>query len=104
MIKRYIVKSSVVIVLLGAAGLAAAGPYDADIRWTQYGVPHIKAKDYASLGYGYGYAVAKDRLCLLADRVITLRGERSRWFGATGAATVGFLPASNHKRPSQRAR
>ena len=40
------------------------------------------AKDYGSLGYGYGYAFAQDNLCVLASRVVTLRGERSRYFGA----------------------
>jgi hypothetical protein len=30
--------------------------YSAEIRRTEYGIPHIVASDYASLGYGYGYA------------------------------------------------
>jgi acyl-homoserine-lactone acylase len=57
--------------------------YEADIRRTEYGIPHILARDYGSLGYGYGYAFAQDNLCVLADRVVTLRGERSRYFGPT---------------------
>jgi acyl-homoserine-lactone acylase len=55
--------------------------YSAEIRRTEYGIPHILASDYGSLGYGYGYAFAQDNLCVLADRVVTLRGERSRYFG-----------------------
>ena len=53
--------------------------YSAEIRRTQYGIPHILASDYGSLGYGYGYAFAEDNLCVLADRVLTLRGQRSRY-------------------------
>jgi acyl-homoserine-lactone acylase len=55
--------------------------YSVDIRRTEYGIPHIVARDYGSLGYGYGYAFAQDNLCLMADRVVTLRGERSSYFG-----------------------
>jgi acyl-homoserine-lactone acylase len=57
--------------------------YSAEIRRTAYGIPHILANDYGSLGYGYGYAFAQDNLCVMADRVLTLRGERSRYFGPT---------------------
>ena len=57
------------------------GRYFAVIRRTEYGIPHILAHDYGSLGYGYGYAFAQDNLCVMADMVVTLRGERSRYFG-----------------------
>ncbi len=57
--------------------------YSAEIRRTEYGIPHILAKDYGNLGYGFGYAFAQDNLCVMADRVVTLRGERSRYFGPT---------------------
>lgn len=86
------------LLLAGAcmhASPAQARGFDAEIRWTRYGVPHVKAKDYASLGFGYGYAVATDELCVLADRILTLRGERSRWFGPAGESLVGFVTASN---------
>lgn len=58
--------------------------YRATIRVTEHGIPHITAKNFASLGYGSGYAAAESSLCTLADTVITARGERSRWFGPTG--------------------
>ncbi|MFG1822697.1 penicillin acylase family protein [Microbispora bryophytorum] len=60
---------------------AADGGYSATIRRTEYGVPHITAEDYGGLGFGYGYAFAQDNLCTLASWVVTLRGERSRYFG-----------------------
>ncbi|MFG1863674.1 penicillin acylase family protein [Microbispora bryophytorum] len=63
-----------------AAEAADAG-YSATIRRTEYGIPHITAKDYGGLGFGYGYAFAQDNLCTLASWVVTLRGERSRYFG-----------------------
>ena len=74
---------------------APSGRFSAEVRWTQYGLPHVKAKDYAGLGYGHGYAVARDHLCLLADRVLTLRGERSAHFGPEGLALVAFLQIPN---------
>ncbi|MGJ7548925.1 bifunctional acylase PvdQ [Pseudomonas alloputida] len=56
----------------------------AQIRRTSFGVPHIVAKDERGLGYGIGYAYAQDNLCLLANEVLTVNGERSRYFGAQG--------------------
>ncbi|MFT5681559.1 MAG: acyl-homoserine-lactone acylase [Myxococcota bacterium] len=57
------------------------GPYDADIQWTSYGIPHITAEGYGSLGYGMGYAFARDHACVLADQIVMVRSERSRYFG-----------------------
>ncbi|MCF5693397.1 acylase [Pseudomonas sp. PA-1-2A] len=53
----------------------------ADIRRTSYGVPHIRASDERGLGVGMGYAYAQDNLCLLANEVVTVNGERARFFG-----------------------
>ncbi|TVP54680.1 MAG: hypothetical protein EA349_10940 [Halomonadaceae bacterium] len=47
-----------------------------------YGIPHIQAANFAGMGYGFGYIQAKDNLCLLAENRITLRGLRSRFWGA----------------------
>lgn len=84
--------------LLAAAALAACGGgsgkptaetsrYQVEIRRTEMGLPHIKAKDWASLGYGSGYAQAQDNLCTLADGFATYRGERSRFWGADAMPT-----------------
>src|SRR3546814_5711981 len=56
---------------------------------TSYGVPHITASDYTGLGYGQGYAEATDNLCVIAEYLVTLRGERSLYFGAEGANAKG---------------
>ncbi|WP_338459334.1 acylase [Pseudomonas sp. TE3-3-F2023] len=70
---------------VGAAPVqSAAADASAQIRRTTYGVPHIVAKDERGLGYGIGYTYAQDNLCLLANEVLTVSGERSRYFGAKG--------------------
>jgi len=51
---------------------------------TEDGVPHVRAGDWRSLGYGYGYVQAQDNLCTLAEAFVTYRGERSRYFGPDG--------------------
>ncbi|HEY0499671.1 MAG TPA: penicillin acylase family protein [Kutzneria sp.] len=66
---------------LSAPGDASAARGGAVIRRTEYGIPHIVAKDFTGLGYGYGYAFAEDNLCALADAITTVDGDRSRYFG-----------------------
>ncbi|MFD3535696.1 penicillin acylase family protein [Streptomyces sp. NPDC058664] len=63
------------------------------IRYTEYGIPHIVAKDYANLGFGTGWAQAADQVCTLADGFLTVNGERSRHFGPD-AATDGSLSSA----------
>lgn len=53
----------------------------AEIRRTSFGVPHIRAENERGLGYGIGYAYAQDNLCLLANEIVTVNGQRSRFFG-----------------------
>ena len=60
---------------------ADATRYHATIRWTSYGVPHIKADDWGSLGYGFAYAAATDGVCTLAREFVNVRGEQSKFFG-----------------------
>ena len=67
----------------------------AEIRRTAFGIPHIRANDYASLGFGMAYAYAQDNVCLLADQVVTVNGERSKTFGPEGTVTVSFKPIPN---------
>ena len=76
----------VVLAALLAPPAAAAqeGDYDVTVRRTAFGIPHIKAQDFGSLGYGYGYSFAQDNICTMADSYVTVRGERSRYFGPDG--------------------
>jgi acyl-homoserine-lactone acylase len=79
------------LLALGAAVLATLVPtataakprYDVTVRTTAYGIPHIVAKDWGSLGYGYGYVLAQSTICVLADTYTTVRAQRSKYFGAT---------------------
>lgn len=85
---------------LAGAGFAGASPalakpsaprgYRATIVRTSYGIPHITAGNFGSLGYGYGSALASDELCTMARGYVTVEGQRSRYFGAGGSYT--FLP------------
>ena len=56
---------------------APANQFDVEIRWTSYGIPHVKADDWGSLGYGFAYATAKDAICTIARDMIMVRGEQS---------------------------
>jgi acyl-homoserine-lactone acylase len=66
------------------------------IRRTEYGIPHILASGYRGLGYGYGYAFAEDNLCTMAQHVVTLRGERSQYFGPNADSGNQEEPASTN--------
>ena len=67
--------------VLLAASPALAAPYEADIQRTEYGIPHIKASSYGSLGFGFGHAFAEDNICTMADTYATVDAARSRYFG-----------------------
>jgi acyl-homoserine-lactone acylase len=79
-----VVCALVAAVALPAAADARSG-FSASIRRTEYGIPHIKAKDFAGLGFGYGYAFAQDDICTMADDYVTVSAQRARWFGPGGS-------------------
>ncbi|HLL18011.1 MAG TPA: penicillin acylase family protein, partial [Rubrivivax sp.] len=58
--------------------------YDVQVQRTSYGIPHIRANDWGSLGYGYGYAFAQDNVCVLARDALVAQGRQARHFGAGG--------------------
>ena len=84
-ISRQLTGLSLAGVLLGLSLAANARsqpePSAVDIRRTSFGVPHIRAENERGLGYGIGYAYAQDNLCLMANEIVTVNGERSRYFG-----------------------
>ncbi|RZA32878.1 MAG: hypothetical protein EOP92_23740, partial [Lysobacteraceae bacterium] len=53
-----------------------------EVARTTHGVPHVRAADFRSLAYGLAHAYAQDNVCMFADSVLTVRGERSLFFGA----------------------
>ena len=77
------VSASVAVDATGRASVPVATPetYDVTIARDSFGVPHITAADWGSLGFGQGYAFAEDRACTLLDQIVKVRGERARWFG-----------------------
>lgn len=62
--------------------------YEADIRWTTHGVAHIRAATWGDLGFGQGYACARDHLPTIADQFTKVRGERSLHHGAGPAGAT----------------
>jgi acyl-homoserine-lactone acylase len=72
---------TLLLTLLACSPDADVGPYDATVRWDSWGVPHVLAEDAGSLGYGLGYAFARDHVCVLADQVLRARSERARCLG-----------------------
>jgi len=84
-ISRQLTRLSLAAVLVGLSLAANARSQSeqtsADIRRTTFGVPHIRADNERGLGYGIGYVYAQDNLCLLANEITTVNGERSRYFG-----------------------
>ncbi len=60
---------------------APPAPYAAEIRRTAHGIPHVKAADFGSLGFGAAYAGAEDNVCLMAELYLTAAAERSRFLG-----------------------
>ncbi|MGW6983593.1 penicillin acylase family protein [Streptomyces sp. NPDC054932] len=75
---------------------ARGGGLSAVVRYTENGIPHILARDYAQLGFGTGWAQAADQVCVLADGFVTVAGERSRWFGADAAPDFSLSSATKN--------
>ncbi|MEV6950534.1 penicillin acylase family protein [Streptomyces sp. NPDC051183] len=74
----------------------SGGGLSAVIRYTENGIPHILARDYARLGFGTGWAQAADQVCVLADGFVTVSGERSRWFGPDAAPDGSLSSAARN--------
>jgi len=72
--------------------------FQADVRTTRYGVPHVQAADFASLGFGVAQVYLRDNFCVLADQILTVNGERAKYLGTTGPAAnaiLSFVPVPN---------
>lgn len=55
--------------------------YEAEICWTTHGVPHITGSDLGNLGFGQGWACARDHFAAIADHVLKVRSERAKHLG-----------------------
>jgi len=66
--------------------------YSAELRRTEYGIPHIKAEDWGSLGYGFGYAYAQDNFCIVMREIVFATGRSAELMGESeGSASSDFL-------------
>ncbi len=70
----------------GGSGGIVPRDYSARIVRTTYGVPHVTADDWGSLGYGDGYAYAQDNFCVLMREVVRSNGQTARYFGEDGGS------------------
>lgn len=55
--------------------------FKATVYRTDGGIPHIKAQDFGSLGFGAGYAAAEDNFCILARNLLKYRAQLSEFTG-----------------------
>lgn len=69
-----------------------ASTYSAEVRRTEYGIPHIKADDWGSLGYGFGYAYAQDNFCVAMREIVFATGRSAELMGEDmGSVESDFL-------------
>ena len=88
-VQRAVTAALAIAVAAGATAAFAQTKYTAEVRRTSFGIAHIKANDYGSVGYGVGYAFAQDNFCTMADEFLTVRGERAKYLGGTGSTPYG---------------
>ena len=75
-----------------AAPAPPESTFQAEIRRTEYGIPHIKADDWGSLGYGYGYAYAQDRFCVAMAAIVFATSRSAELLGEQhGDITADFV-------------
>ena len=94
--------ATITVALLCAAALSGCGRgsdseqpvpplpmsnFSAELVRTSHGIAHVRASDFRGLGYGLAYAYAQDNVCMFADSLLTVRGERSLFFGGEAHAT-----------------
>ena len=80
---RPLVAAAAIAVVAGCdqTPVEEAPKYSADITFTDFGIPHIVADDYGSLGFGEGYVAAEDHLCNISHIVLRSKGELARNLG-----------------------
>jgi len=71
--------------------------YSARVTRTEYGIPHVQARDWGSLGYGHGYSYAQDNYCVLMREIVFANGRSAEWLGeAEGDVNSDFIYAFLH--------
>ncbi|MFT5223521.1 MAG: acyl-homoserine-lactone acylase [Glaciecola sp.] len=91
----------VVTIGVGASQATTADDgFDALVRRTSNGIPHITGDSWGDVAYGFGYAFAQDNICTAADFYVTVNGERSKWFGPDASWSFNGNGTSNTNRES----
>ena len=87
-----VVFSAVLVCLMAAPAVQAAkkGGLEAKISRNKVGIPTIEAENFKSLGFGFGYAIAEDEICTLADAYLTSQAKRSQYFGPDALTPENF--------------
>ena len=92
-------RGAVVLAALILAGCATApitvDPRAVIVERTEFHVAHITAQNYEMLAYGTAYAHAEDHVCTTLDTLVTVRGERSLYFGAKAPGLLGLRTMPN---------
>ncbi|MEX1266378.1 MAG: penicillin acylase family protein, partial [Woeseia sp.] len=87
------------VALIASLVAGCGGPSEpqraVEIQRTDHGVAHITAPDYEALAYGVAFAHAEDNVCQTAEHLVTIRGERSRYFGADERGLLGLRMLPN---------
>jgi acyl-homoserine-lactone acylase len=94
---RHAVTAATLATLLGGCANNPQPARSVQIQRTAHGIAHIEAPDYESLAYGVAYAHTQDNVCQTANHLVTIRGERSRYFGADGRALLGLRVLPNEQ-------
>lgn len=71
-----------------AASEAGETTYRVEVRRTTYGIPHVQAEDWGSLGYGFGYAYAEDNFCVAMRAIVAANGRSAEFFGREAGEPV----------------
>lgn len=72
-----------------------AAPRGVEIRWDDYGVGHVYAKDLEGLFFGYGYVQMKSHGNLILKLYGESRGRAAEYFGPRSADPVAFGGTDN---------
>ena len=81
----------------GCTSITTSPDGNVQIQRTKYGVAHITASNYESIAYGIAYAHAQDNVCQTANQLVTIRGERSKFFGPGARGLLGLRQMANEQ-------
>jgi len=73
------------IAMLSSGPAVSAAERHVTVTLTEHGIPHVVARDWTGLGYGEGYALARNDLCSIANAIATYSGRRAQRYGVEGS-------------------